>query len=128
MSDEPTYELSSGNVFADLGHPDPETALAKANLARRIAATIEQRGWTQTEAAAVLGVDQPKVSAIVRGRLRGFTIDRLMSFLTRLDLDVDVTVTPRPSPARPARIAVYGEEEPLAAAPSSPPGGRVQFN
>ena len=60
---------SSGNVFADLGLADPEEALAKAELARQIGALLAERGLTQAQAAALLGVDQPKVSALVRGRL-----------------------------------------------------------
>ncbi len=124
-------EVSSGNVFADLGLPDPDAALAKAKLARQIAAIIEQRGWTQVHAATVLGIDQPKVSALVRGRLRDFSTDRLLRLLARLDLDVDITVTPKASPGRPARIAVYGSEEPseepIAAAPRGRSEEPVQF-
>ncbi len=120
-------EVGSGNVFADIGHPDPDTALAKAQLARQIATIIEQRGWTQTEAATALGIDQPKVSALMRGRLREFSADRLLRFLTRLDRDVDITVSVNVSPGRRARIAVYGSEEPLAASPPSRTAERVQF-
>lgn len=129
MSDDqaPDFEVSSGNVFADLGHPNPDAALAKAMFARRIAAIIEQRGWTQTQAAEALGIDQPKVSALVRGRLREFSTERLMRLLTRLDVDVDITVRPNPSPARPARIAVYGDEEPIAAAPRKQAKETVRF-
>ncbi len=126
MSDDPEYELSSGNVFADLGHPEPDTALAKAMLARRIVAIIEARGWTQSQAAAALGVDQPKVSALVRGRLRNFSTERLLRFLTRLDQDIDINVAPKTSPERPGRIAVYGEEEPMAAS-AGVPADRVWF-
>lgn len=115
MSDGRDYELSSGNVFADLGHPDPETALIKAKLARHIAAIIARQGWTQVDAAQVLRIDQPKVSALMRGRLRDFSIERLLHFLTRLDRDVDITVAANPSPHRPARIAVSGEGEGMAA-------------
>ncbi len=127
MSDGRDYEVSSGNVFADLGHPDPETAMAKAKLARQIAAIIAQQGWTQAQAAAVLGVDQPKVSTLVRGRLREFSTERLMHFLTRLDRDVDINVTPKSSPNRPARIAVYGDEEPMAASADTR-GETVRFD
>jgi predicted XRE-type DNA-binding protein len=71
------FERGSGNVFADLGLPNPEEALAKAGLAQAIAETIARRGLTQDEAARIMGLDQPKISAIVRGRLSGFTQDRL---------------------------------------------------
>ncbi len=129
MNDEQNtaFEGSSGNVFADIGHPDPDTALVKAQLARQIATIIEQRGWTQTEAATALGIDQPKVSALTRGRLRDFSADRLLRFLTRLDRDVDITVSPNASPGRPARIAVHGGDEPVAATPSQRTGEQIQF-
>jgi predicted XRE-type DNA-binding protein len=116
MSEGITYERSSGNVFADLDHPDPETALAKAKLARRIADVIEERGWTQTQAAAALGLDQPKVSALVRGRLRDFSLERLMRLLTRLDCDVEIRVAPPSSRAGSGRIVVAGAEVADAAA------------
>ena len=67
MSGEPEFMVSSGNVFADLGLPDAGTRLAKAELARSITAIIQERGLTQREAARVLEIDQPKVSAITRG-------------------------------------------------------------
>ena len=71
------FVRGSGNVFADVGLPNAEDALAKAKLAEAIAEAIERRNLTQTETAAILGVDQPKVSRIVNGRLDGFTQDRL---------------------------------------------------
>jgi predicted XRE-type DNA-binding protein len=83
---------STGNVFADLGIRDPEVALVKAQLASRIADLIEARGLTQVQAASLLGTDQPKVSAIVRGSLEQFTTDRLIRFITALGSDVDITV------------------------------------
>ncbi|HET7276319.1 MAG TPA: helix-turn-helix transcriptional regulator [Longimicrobiaceae bacterium] len=82
----------SGNVFTDIGLPEPEEALAKARLAEAIAQTIERRCLTQTQAATIMGVDQPKVSLIVNGRLDGFTQDRLMRFLTNLGDDVEIVV------------------------------------
>jgi len=84
---------SSGNVFADLGRPDAELALLKAELAAAISQVIARRGWTQTEAAAHLGVDQPRVSHLLRGRLGQFSIEALLSYLIRLDLRVKVSVT-----------------------------------
>ena len=65
-------EASSGNVFADLGVPRPKEALAKAELARHICDIIARRKLTQARAAALLGVDQPKVSALMRGKLAGY--------------------------------------------------------
>src|SRR5690348_8591658 len=94
MNEEARFTESSGNVFADLGLPDAETLMAKANLASRIADIIEARGLTQKEAAKILGVDQPKVSMIVRGHLDRFSFDRLMQFLTRLDQEIEITIRP----------------------------------
>jgi predicted XRE-type DNA-binding protein len=88
------YEVGSGNVFADLGLPDAAERLAKAKLALQIATLIEGEGLNQTEAADRLGIDQPKVSNLLRGRLRGFSTDRLMAFLNALDRDVIITIRP----------------------------------
>lgn len=82
----------SGNVFADLGLPDAEERKAKAELARAISVLIEE--MPQKEAAALLGIDQPKVSALIRGRLKDFSTERLMGFLTRLGQDVEIHVKP----------------------------------
>jgi predicted XRE-type DNA-binding protein len=84
--------IGSGNVFADLGHPRPEEAAAKAELAHKISKIIERRKLTQAQAAAVLEVDQPKVSALTRGRLSGFSLDRLVRFLVLLGSDVEIVV------------------------------------
>jgi predicted XRE-type DNA-binding protein len=100
------YVVGSGNVFEDLGHPRPAETLAKAELARKIGALITKRGLTQAAAAQVLQVDQPKVSALVRGRLAGFSLDRLVRFLVLLGSDVEIVVKPRPRAARRARLVV----------------------
>lgn len=81
-------EPGSGNVFADLGVPEPELALAKAGLCTKIYETIRARGWTQRQAAVAMGVDQPKVSQIIHGRVRSYTIDRLLGYLERLGYGV----------------------------------------
>ena len=88
-------EVSSGNVFADLEAPHADEALTKAELARRICAILSERQPTQARAAALLGVDQPKVSALVRGKLDGFSTDRLFRFLNALTQDVEIVVRPR---------------------------------
>ena len=100
------YLVGSGNVFEDLGHPRPAEALAKAELARKIAALIAKRGLTQTAAAELLKVDQPKVSALARGRLAGFSLDRLVRFLVLLGSDVEIVVKPRARTAGRARVLV----------------------
>ena len=78
------------NIFADLGRKDAAEAMAKVQLAYRIHALIDDSGLNQTQAASLLGVDQPKVSNLMRGRLRGFSIDRLFRFLNLLGQDVEV--------------------------------------
>ena len=100
------YVVGSGNVFADLGHARPAEALAKAELARKIGAIIEHRGLTQAAAAEVLQIDQPKVSALSRGRLSGFSLDRLVRFLVLLGSDVEIIVRPRRRTAGRARVMV----------------------
>src|SRR5947208_11774296 len=87
-------EPGSGNVFADLGLPHPELARAKAELVQRIRALIADRGLTQAKAAALLGLDQPKVSALVRGRVGGYSIDRLFRPLNALGQQVEISVHP----------------------------------
>ncbi len=100
------YGVGSGNVFADLAIPNPEEALAKAELAGKIAGLIESKGLTQVSAAKLLGIDQPKVSALLRGRLTGFSIERLMRFLLMLGQDIKITVQPAPRSRSKARVHV----------------------
>jgi predicted XRE-type DNA-binding protein len=82
----------SGNVFADLGLPNPEQELVKASLTLRIHRIIRQRGLTQKEAATLLGVKQPQVSLLMRNRSGNFSMGRLIDFLTALGQDVQITV------------------------------------
>lgn len=83
---------SSGNVFADLGFAEPEEELTKAQLASHIRQIIQRRRLTQTAAAALMGIDQPKVSVLLNGRLANFSTDRLMRLLTALGQDVEIVV------------------------------------
>jgi predicted XRE-type DNA-binding protein len=85
----------SGNVFADLGLPDAEELLVKAATASRLIDLINGLGMTQAQVAEVLDIDQPKVSALLRGHLRGFSLERLLHFLMALDQDVDIVVRPK---------------------------------
>jgi predicted XRE-type DNA-binding protein len=89
------YIEGSGNVFADLEFPNADEMLAKAELANKIAGILRRRRLTQVQAAEILGVDQPKVSALIRGRLSGFSIERLLRFLLLLGTDVSITIKPR---------------------------------
>jgi predicted XRE-type DNA-binding protein len=88
--------VSSGNVFADLGFANPEEELLKAKLVGEIRAIIKRRKLTQTKAAAMLGLKQPDVSALVSGRVGKFSIDRLIRCLNRMDYRVDVVVRQKP--------------------------------
>ena len=101
-----TIEVGSGNVFADLGFPQPEIALAKAKLVQRIRDVIAQRKLTQAEAAALLGLDQPKVSALVRGRVAGYSLDRLFKFLNLHGQRVEISVQQASSDANSASTCV----------------------
>ncbi len=78
------YEISSGNVFADLGLPNPEERLAKAELALQINRLIKKKKLTQIAAAKLLDIDQPKISALNQGKLAGFSMERLFRFLNLL--------------------------------------------
>jgi predicted XRE-type DNA-binding protein len=91
---------SSGNVFTDIGGADADERLAKAELSRIIHRTITERGLKQAQAAVLLGITQPDVSDLVRGRLRRFGMERLQRFLTLLGMDVKVRVTPKPRKKR----------------------------
>ena len=89
-----TIEESSGNVFADLGCKDAEQKQAKANIAINIRRAINDHKLTQSEAARRLGIDQPTISRLLKGQLKGFSTDRLLKFLTALDQDVTITIRP----------------------------------
>lgn len=85
---------SSGNVFADLGIANPEEALAKAELTFQINKLIKEKDLTQKMASKILGIDQPKISALARGRLEGFSIERLFKFLILLGQDIEIVLKP----------------------------------
>lgn len=84
--------MSSGNVFADMGLPNAEEVLFKADLVIAIAEIIHKRRLSQGAAAKIVGIDQPKVSALLSGDTRGFSADRLMRILTKLGRDVEIRV------------------------------------
>ena len=89
-----SFTESSGNVFADLGLPNPEQELAKAELTLQLYRIIKQRGMTQAEAGRALGIKQPHVSLLMRNRAGSFSVGRLMEFLTALGQDVEIAVRP----------------------------------
>src|SRR3954451_7795574 len=96
---------STGNVFADLGLPDAGEHLIKAGLVVRIDRIIRERKLTQTAAAELMGIDQPKVSAMLAGQFRGYSVERLMRFLVALGHDVQIVVKPRRRGAAELRVA-----------------------
>jgi predicted XRE-type DNA-binding protein len=87
-------EPSSGNVFADLGLPRPELALTKAKIVHQIGQAIAAKKLSQAKVAAILDVDQPKISGLLRGRFEGFSLDRLLRFLNALGSDVEIVIRP----------------------------------
>lgn len=95
----------SGNVFADLGFDNPEEELLKADLVREIRAILGRRKLTQKQAAELLGIRQPDVSALVNGRTEKFSMQRLLTFMPRLGRDVEILVKSKPR-SRPARITL----------------------
>ena len=94
------------NVFADLGYPDAAERQAKLRLAYAVNQVLEQRELTQTAAATVLGLTQPKVSALRHYKLSGFSVERLMTLLTVLDQDVEIVIKKKPRSRSVARISV----------------------
>jgi predicted XRE-type DNA-binding protein len=92
--EEIPYELSSGNVFSDLGLPDPETRLAKAELVRAIDAAVREHKLSQRQVGELLGIKQPEVSRLLGGRTAGYSSDRLMHYLTLLKRNVKIVVEP----------------------------------
>ncbi|MCC6704467.1 MAG: XRE family transcriptional regulator [Thermomicrobiales bacterium] len=104
----------SDNVFADFGYPDAEDWRAKTRLVMQIWTTVEARGLTQRQTAEILGVDQPKVSLLMNGKLRGFSVSKLMEFLNALDQDVEIIVRPKAAGQEHGRTTVrlVAEEEP----------------
>lgn len=106
------YELSSGNVFADLGLAHPEERLLKAKLASRIYSIIESRGWTQTHTASVLGISQPDVSKLSNGILKNFSVERLLAFLAKLDNRVTITLEDEAQTLPPQEIVLSVKTQP----------------
>jgi predicted XRE-type DNA-binding protein len=100
---------SAGNVFADIGLPEPEEELAKAQLASRIREIVRRRRLALVTAAAVMGIDQPKMSALLSGRLAKFSSERLMRLLVRLGQDVEIIVKAKRRRRARGRIRVVQE-------------------
>ena len=93
MSD--SVEMSSGNIFADIGDPEPDRTLARAQVMHRIACIIEERGLTQAQAVKQLGISQARVSKLINGKLDQFSLDQLLTLLNKLDRDVEILIKPK---------------------------------
>lgn len=100
------YEESSGNVFADLGLPNPEELMAKALLSIAIERAIDEKQLTRAAAAELLQCDEADLSRVVRGDLRDFSMERLFRFLNALGMDVRIEVSPKPDEQPEARVLV----------------------
>jgi len=99
-------ERSSGNVFADLGFADAGERQTKVRLAMAINEVLRRRALSQGRAGELLGINQPKVSALSKYRLEGFSVERLMRYLTALNQDVEIVIRNRPRARRPGRVSV----------------------
>ncbi len=101
------HTTGSGNVYEDLGFADSEERIAKAKFAMRINDVIEKRKLNQTQAGKILGINQPKISALANGQLSGFSMERLIHFLNLLNQDVEITIkTKRGRPNNHGRLNV----------------------
>ena len=107
-SRDTAYTISSGNVFADLALPEPDTELIKADLAHAIALIIEERALTQTESAVLMGIRQPNVSLLMCGRTENYSVGRLLMLLNRLGHDVVIAhcEKPKSQPVGRTRVGV----------------------
>ena len=107
MNEPIKVQAGSGNVFADLELENSDELLVKAELARRISDIIAAQNMTQTEVGKMLGIDQPKVSALVNGKLSGFSTTRLFRFLNALGRDVEIVVKPKSFTEAQTRVVAF---------------------
>ncbi|MCY3625865.1 MAG: helix-turn-helix transcriptional regulator [Candidatus Dadabacteria bacterium] len=105
METEEKVERGSGNVFADLGHPEAEVHLLKAELVTRIDEIIRRRKLKQVDAAKLLGLSQPDVSRLLRGNFRDYSVERLLRLLTVLGRDVEIVIR-EPRSKRQGRLSI----------------------
>jgi predicted XRE-type DNA-binding protein len=97
------YE-GSGNVFEDLGLPNPEERLLKAGIVSELHRLIKQRGLTQVKAAKLIGIHQPDLSLLLRGDFDDYSVERLMKILTAFEQDIEIVMKPNRRAGRPGRI------------------------
>jgi len=115
----------TGNVFVDLGFSDAAVRQAKLRLAYALNQLLAERKFPRADAAKVLGVTQPKVSALRRYKLAGFSVERLMNLLTALDQDVEIVIRRKPRSRESARIGVVAEQ--VALKPKATPQERRSY-
>ena len=108
-TDDIAVERGSGNVFADLGLPDADAHIVKAELVSRIEDIVSQRGITQTEAARLLGLSQPDVSRLLRGDFREYSLERLFRLLNTLGRDIDIVIR-QPRSASGGKLRITAAE------------------
>jgi predicted XRE-type DNA-binding protein len=106
MKKMPKHHVGGGNVFADLGLPNADEHLIKAQLVHKIDGLMKDRALKQTEAAKLLGVRQPDISKMLRGDFQQFSVERLLRFLVALGQDVEIVVKPHTGPRKPPRLRV----------------------
>ncbi len=106
MSKKPKSKISSRSVYADLGFENHKEMATKADLVMEISSAIKKKRITQTAAAKMLGISQPKLSELLKGHFRGYSVERLIHFLNELGKDVDIVVKSKPE-SRKARVNVY---------------------
>lgn len=99
-------EIGSGSVYADLGLKNHDEMETKSNLVMEISKAIKKKKITQTQAAEIFGISQPKLSELLNGRFRGYSVERLIHFLNEIGQDVDIVVKSKPR-NRKARVTVY---------------------
>ncbi len=112
-------EESCGNIFTDLGLPDAEELYLKANLVIAISQAMKAKRVSQKKLATMVGLDQPKVSALLRGQTRGYSADRLIGILNALGQDVKITIEPIPVRESRAGYTVVEQIEPQSSSPSN---------
>jgi predicted XRE-type DNA-binding protein len=106
MSKDSKITKGSGNVFKDLGFPNPEEHQMKAELIRRLGIIIEDRGYSQIQTSKIIGLGQADLSKLLRGRVRGYSMDRLLGFLMALDNDIEIVIKKRPKNRKTSRMIV----------------------
>lgn len=109
MKNKPNYEIGSDNVFADIGLPNAEEHLVKAQLVFKIDGLMKGRRLTQVQAAKLFGVKQPDVSKMLRGDFRQFSVERLLRFLVALGQDVEIVVKPHKDSRKAAALRVMDD-------------------